>query len=332
MIISKTPLRISFVGGGTDLPSFYKNNDYGATVSTSINSYIYVIVKEHTTIYDERIRLNYSETELVNDIEDIKHPIIRECLKLLEIDDRIFIGTTADAPPSAGLGSSSTFTVGLLNALYKFKGIVASKGFLAEQASYIEIDILKQPIGKQDQYAASYGGLNHYQFNADNSVVITPLPIKLKELHNLFDNLISFWTRVTRPADSILNEQDENNRTRKINQEILLKMRSQSETLRDYINENGFNVKYLGEMINNGWIMKKQLASKVSNSMIDEYYSIAMENGAIGGKISGAGGGGFLNVIAYNTKHNKLKYELTKKGLIFYNFGFDPNGTIVMEY
>ena len=188
MIISKTPLRISFAGGGTDLPSFYKHNDYGAVLSTGINSYLYVSVKKHTPLYNERIRLNYSESELVNDVKEIKNPIIRECLKFLEIDDAIYISTVADAPPAAGLGSSSTFAVGLLNGLYKYKGITASRGMLAEEAAHIELDILKKPMGKQDHYAAAFGGLNYIRFNSDESVTIKPLITKVQVIEELFNN------------------------------------------------------------------------------------------------------------------------------------------------
>lgn len=289
MIVSKTPLRISFMGGGTDLPSFYHNNDYGAVVSASINSYIMVIVKKHNKLFKERIRLNYSEVELVNDIELIKNPILRECLKFLDIDDRIYIGTIADAPGSSGLGSSSSFCVGLLNALYKYKGISTTAGRLAEEAAHIEIDVLKRPMGKQDHYAAAYGGLNYFRFNADESVTIKPLFIPLEKINMIFDNMISFWTGQTRPAETVLSEQVERNSE---NRELLLKIRSLADQLKTTILGNGTNIKEFGRSIHEGWEIKRQLASKITNSSIDNYYNIALENGAYGGKISGAGGGG----------------------------------------
>ena len=173
MIISRTPLRISFAGGGTDIPSFYKKNSYGCVLSSAINKYIYVSVKKHSKLYSEKIRLNYSETETVNDVEKIKNPIIRTCLKFLEIDDNIYISTVADAPGSSGLGSSSTFCVGLLNALYAYKGQKVNSNRLAKEAAKIEMEILKRPIGKQDHYAAAFGT------RSDNLL----FSLKLKDFH-----------------------------------------------------------------------------------------------------------------------------------------------------
>ena len=180
MIISKTPLRISFAGGGTDLRSYYENNKFGAVLNTSINSYIYVTIKKQTSLFQEKYRLNYSETELVNDLEQINNPIIRECIRFLEINDQLYISTIADAPASTGLGSSSTFCVGLLNTLYKFKGEVVSPGRLAEEAAYIECDILKRPMGKQDHYAAGFGGLNYIRFNDDESTNVKSINLSKK--------------------------------------------------------------------------------------------------------------------------------------------------------
>ena len=210
MIISKTPLRISFAGGGTDFPSFYQKNEYGAVLSTCVDSYIYVSIKEHTSLFDEKIRLNYSETELVNNIEHIKNAIIRECLKFLKIDERLYISTIGDAPSMSGLGSSSAFCVGLLNALYKYKGIAVSPGRLAEEAAYIEIDVLKRPIGKQDHYAAAFGGLNYFVFYADNTVAVKSVSVADHIVSSISGSMLSFWTRATRPAESILLEQNHN--------------------------------------------------------------------------------------------------------------------------
>ena len=178
MIISKTPLRISFAGGGTDLRSFYSKNGFGAVFSTSIDKYIYVIIKSHSELYPEKIRLNYSDTEQVDNIDEIQNPIIRECLKFLNIDEHLYISTVADAPGSSGLGSSSTFCVGLLNALYTYKGDKVNRSKLAEEAAYIEVDVLKRPMGRQDHYAAALGGLNYIRFNADETLTIMPITSK----------------------------------------------------------------------------------------------------------------------------------------------------------
>lgn len=328
MIISKTPLRISFAGGGTDLPSFYKHNDYGAVLSTSINSYIYVTVKKHTSLFNERLRLNYSETELIDDIEKIRNPIIRECIRFLEINDRLYISTIADAPGSSGLGSSSSFCVGLLNALYKYKGETVSAGRLSEEAAHIEIEVLKRPMGKQDHYAAAFGGLNYILFNSDESVTIKPVIIKTQVVKELFNSMISFWTGISRPSESILKEQDDKNRD---NSEILIDMRKQAETLMKLLYSNNFSIEKFGKIIHEGWQMKCKLASKISNSIINDYYSSALKNGGFGGKISGAGGGGFLNIIANVSDHDKIKQPLKAKGLIPYKFALDSAGTTVTK-
>ena len=328
MIISKTPLRISFAGGGTDLPSFYENNDYGAVLSTSIDSYIYVTVKKHTTLFKEKIRLNYSEAELINDINEIKNPIIRECIKFLEIDDRLYINTIADAPGSSGLGSSSTFCVGLLNALYNYQGVKVSRARLAEESYYIEKVLLKRPVGKQDHYAGAFGGMNFFRFKHDNSVTIIPIQTSLNIISIIFNSMLSFWTGISRPSETVLKEQDENN---SINSEVLLKIRDQSEELLGLLIENNFTIEKLGKLVHLGWQLKKQLASKVSNNKIDEYYEIAMKTGCYGGKISGAGGGGFLNVFADEKNHSKITIALKKYGLIPFKFNLDTTGTTVTK-
>ena len=330
MIISKTPLRLSFVGGGTDLPSFYRNNDFGSVLSTSIDSYIYVIIKKHTKVFDERIRLDYYNTELVNDIESIKNTIIKECLKHLGIDDRIYICTIADVPSSTGLGSSSSFAVGLLNALYKYKGLNVSQAFLAETAAYIEIDILNKPIGKQDQYAAAFGGLNNFIFNADDTVTINPIIIDSKKTKKLFNSIITFWTGITRPSEMILKEQEEKNTTEN-NIKSLIEMRKQVDVFKSILNDDEFSIDKFGAIINKGWQIKKGLASNISNPKIDDYYFTACQHGAKGGKISGAGGGGFLSVISEKKNHSNINNALTKKGLIPYKFNIDLFGTSVYE-
>jgi len=328
MIISKTPLRISFAGGGTDLRSYYKHNKYGAILSTSIDSYIFVSVKKQTSLFQEKYRLNYSETELVDDLNDIKNPIIRECIKYLEIDDQLYISTIADAPASTGLGSSSTFCVGLLNSLYKFKREVVSTGRLAEEAAHIECDILKRPIGKQDHYAAAYGGINYIRFYDDETVTVRPLNMVSKNLKKLSDSIAMFWTGLTRPSESILKEQNDNNKS---NEDVLKKMKDQALELSNVLTKPEINIENIGVLLNQGWEYKKTLASKVSNPTIDRWYTKALKHGALGGKISGAGGGGFLSLIAEPNRRSELSNELEKLGLKEYRFGMDSGGTIVTE-
>jgi len=328
MIISKTPLRVSFAGGGTDLPSFYRSNGYGAVLSTSINQYIYVTVKNHTDFFDERFRLNYSETEMVDNLDDIRNPIIRECLRFLEIDEKIYISTIADVAGSSGLGSSSSFCVGLLNALHKYRGRAVSAGRLAEEAGHVEIDILKRPIGRQDHYAAAFGGLNYIRFADDESVTIKPIIPSDETLSRLFDSMISFWTRITRPAESILQEQDGRSTQ---NAEHLIQLREQSEQVMELLYREDFPIEELGRILHEGWQLKRGLASKVSNPEIDRSYRIARDLGAIGGKISGAGGGGFLNIIAHQADRKAIAEALEATGMLACKFNMDSAGTTVTQ-
>ncbi|TSA19775.1 GHMP kinase [bacterium] len=326
MVISKTPLRISFAGGGTDLPSFYRHHDYGAVISTSIDSYIYVTIKRHSRLFSEKYRLNYSSTEQVDEIDKIEHPIIRECLRFLDIDEKLYISTIADAPGSSGLGSSSSFCVGLLNALYKFKGQSISAGRLAEEAAHIEIDILQRPMGKQDHYAAAYGGVNYLRFNKDETVTLQHVACRTRNTEVLFGSLLSFWTGVVRPSESVLKEQDANNNK---NSDILIQMRDHAAELLYLLDSNKFSIERFARIVHEGWLLKTQLASNISNSRIDKAYALALENGALGGKISGAGGGGFLNIFAHEENHERLISVLAPIGLSRYKMNIDSNGTQV---
>jgi D-glycero-alpha-D-manno-heptose-7-phosphate kinase len=326
MIISKTPLRISFAGGGTDLASFYRNEGYGAVLSTSIDSYIYVTVKPHSELFPEKYRLNYSITEQTESLDKIEHPIIRECLRFTDIDDRLYISTIADSPGASGLGSSSSFTVGLLNALYKHKGMSVSAGRLAEEAAHIEIDVLQRPMGKQDHYAAAFGGMNYLQFNKDETVTIKPVSAKAKNIERLFTSLLSFWTGVVRSSESVLKEQDENNHR---NSTVLVKMREQAHEMFELLESDKYSLERFSKIVHEGWMMKLRLASNISNSGIDKAYAVALESGALGGKLSGAGSGGFLNIFAHQEKHQEIIQNLTSLGLKNYRFNIDANGTQV---
>lgn len=328
MIISKTPLRISFAGGGTDLRSYYENNKFGAVLNTSINSYIYVTIKKQSTLFKEKYRLNYSETELVDDLERIKNPIIRECIRFLNIHDQLYISTIADAPASTGLGSSSTFCVGLLNALYKYKGESVSSGRLAEEAAYIECDVLKRPMGKQDHYVSAYGGINYIRFYDDQSVTVRPLNMSGNNIKILSNSIIMFWTGLTRPSESVLKEQEKNNKS---NVGILDKMKRQALELSGIMNEKKISPLKIGEILHKGWLYKKTLASNISSEQIDNWYKCSLKNGAYGGKISGAGGGGFLTLIIDSKRKLELTNQMEKIGLKRYNFGLDSSGTTVTE-
>jgi len=289
MIITRTPLRVSFAGGGTDLPVFYER-EYGAVFSTAINKYVYVTLKRHGDLFNEPIRLNYSETELVERVGDVKNSIARECLRLLEIELPIYISTVADIPASSGLGSSSSFAIGLLNALHAYRGERVSAGQLAEEAAHIEIDILKRPMGKQDHYAAAYGGLNLFRFLPGGDVSAEPQRLPNGALDDLFNHIMMFWTSFTRDSGSVLSEQQRNTERK---MDDLLAMRGHAFQLKALMSD-GLDPVEFGRVLNDTWQLKRQLASGITNNDIDTWYRRAMNAGALGGKLCGAGGGGFL--------------------------------------
>lgn len=286
MIITKTPLRISFTGGGTDIADYYSLRG-GSVVSTGINKYIYITVNRK---FDNRIRVSYSKTEMVGEVAELQHELVRECLKLVGITGGIEITSIADIPSGTGLGSSSTFTVGLLNALHAYVGSTPSAEELAQQACQVEIDILKHPIGKQDQYAAAYGGMNYFHFNQDGSVVRKRIFLDDHNYRRMRQKLLLFYTGMTRNADEILIEQKQNTGSRL---EALDYMRAQADEMYTELITNGFNEQF-GEALHLGWLKKQSLASTISNPRINEYYEKAIAAGAVGGKLLGAGGGGFL--------------------------------------
>jgi D-glycero-alpha-D-manno-heptose-7-phosphate kinase len=298
LVVTRTPLRVSFAGGGTDLAAFY-DHDYGAVLSTAINKYIYVTVKRHSDIFQESIRINYSRSEQVTRIEDVQNNIARECLRFLEVEPPIYISTVGDLPASTGLGGSSSFTVGLLNALHAFKGQRVSAGQLAEEASHIEINVLEEPIGKQDQYAAAFGGLNLFCFRAGGSVTVEPQRLANGALHELFESIMMFWTGHQRDSRSVLSEQKANT-TEKM--ESLQKMRGHAERLRLLLSDGLCNIKAFAAVLDEGWQLKRQLGSRITNSQIDQWYDRARGAGALGGKLCGAGGGGFLLFLVPHEK------------------------------
>jgi len=302
MIISKTPVRISFVGGGSDLPSFYKK-DYGAVLSSTIDKYVYVIIKER---FDDSIYVNWSKKEIVDNVDKIEHDLVRETLKKAGIDKGVEITTLADIPSEgSGLGSSSSLTVGLLNAFYIFKGIQVSTERLAKEASEIEINIIGKPIGKQDHYASAFGGVNEIIFYQDESVRITNIKLPNDKLRVLGSNLLLFYTGITRKADYFLKKQNE--RTESIFN-LLVEMRNKVPILKNYL-ENGEN-DFVGHIMRETWTIKKSLLSEISNDRIDKMYETALSAGALGGKICGAGGGGFLLLYIPREKQNAVRKAL----------------------
>jgi D-glycero-alpha-D-manno-heptose-7-phosphate kinase len=323
MIISRTPLRISFVGGGTDLPAFYEQTA-GAVVSTAINKYIYITVNKK---FDHKIRASYSITEMVDTVDELKHELIREAMRLVGIDGGIEITSISDIPSQGtGLGSSSTYVVGLLNALYAFQGKMVGAERLAREACKIEIEICGKPIGKQDQYIAAYGGFRYFQFCSDGAVDTTPLLFSRVVLDQLGTNLLLLYTGRTRSANTILAEQSQNTHDSQETFNSLVKMRQMAWELREALAAN--DITAFGQYLHQGWLEKRRLADGICDATIDEWYGTALANGALGGKILGAGGGGFLLLCAPHEMHAQIIASLPELRPI--PFRFEPQGSKII--
>jgi len=325
MIISRTPFRISFAGGGTDLRSYY-SEEPGQVLSTSIDKYIYVLVKRQVGIVEYKYRVNWSKVEFSNDIDGIEHPIVREALRLFKIDFPIEITTFSDIPGNSGLGSSSAFCVGLVHALHALEGKHATKNVLASTAGAIEVDILKRTMGKQDHFASAYGDLNIFTFNSDETIDVEPVFYSKEIKNKLEGNLMLFYTELTRDASDVLESQ---NKATGDKRAVLGKMRDLVMPLRDILSGNQ-DLRMFGEILHKGWLLKKSITSDISNSIIDDYYKKAMEAGAVGGKLLGAGGGGFL--LFYVEKENQDKVAEALKELFCLDVKLDSGGTRIEYY
>jgi len=323
MIISRTPLRISFVGGGSDISAYYKYKP-GAVVTTAINKYIYITVNKK---FDNKIRASYSQTENVDNADQIQHSLIRECLKKVGIDRGIEVTSMSDIPSEGtGLGSSSSYTVGLLNALYAYQGKYASAEKLAREACEIEIDILKNPIGKQDHYIAAYGGLQFIQFFSDENVDVSPIICSSEIKKKLESQLLLLYTGLTRSSKSILGRQSKNMKHKTDKRTIMDKMVLLAYKMQTQLSNN--NIKNFGELLDENWLLKREMAVGVTSEIIDRWYSTAMKKGAGGGKILGAGGGGFLLLYAKKKFHDKILHSL--KDLRPTPFIFEPQGSKII--
>jgi D-glycero-alpha-D-manno-heptose-7-phosphate kinase len=324
MLIARSPLRISLGGGGTDLPSYYKDHE-GFLVAAAIDKYVYTAV---STPFVPGIFLKYNEYEHVENLDSVKHPIIREALKLIGLEkSQIEISTFADIPAGTGLGSSGSFTTSFLKALMIHSNKVIHAEELAQLACHIEIERLKEPIGKQDQYIAAYGGLNCFTFHKDGKVIVSPLNITKETIHKLEDNLLLFFTGYSRSASGILKDQhvkSQNNDKEMIDN--LNYVKELGYRIKEAL-ENG-DVENFGLLMHEHWENKKKRSGGMSNSSIDDWYDLAMKNGAIGGKLVGAGGGGFLMFLASDS--NQLRLAMHGAGLEEVRFKFDFNGTKVM--
>lgn len=320
MIITKTPFRISFCGGGSDMPDFYR--EYGGCVlSTSINRYMYITM--HPYFDKNKTAVKYSQTEIVDNIADIDHSIFKHVLNEKGISG-VEIVSTADVPSGTGLGSSSAFTVGLLHTLYCYQGKYVSKGRLAEESCVIEIDKLGNPIGKQDQYAAAYGGLNFITFHKDDTVSVEPIVTKSETLKKLQANLVMFYTGVTHDANKILAQQ-KRNLNMAASKDNLIQMCGLARQMKHALEKN--ELSDFGNILNEGWYRKRELSGEISNPEIDRWYDIAIDNGALGGKLLGAGGGGFLLFYCPKERQEELEQAL---GLEKFDFSFEHDGSSVI--
>ena len=325
MIITRTPFRISFAGGGTDLRSYY-HNDYGQVLSTSINKYIYVVVKKQIGVVEKKYRINWSRVESTNNIKDIQHPIVRSVLQKYNIDFPIQISTYADIPPNTGLGSSSAFTVGLVHAIYSLLGKMVSKYQIASEAAEIEVDILQRNMGKQDHFVCAYGSLNIFKFFPDETVEIEPVLCKPKVIKKIEDNTLLFYTSIKRNASIILKQQ---NNFPESTRENLTRLRDLSSNLRSTINK-GTQLNNIGKILHKSWLIKKNISKSISSKKIDNYYNKAIKAGATGGKILGAGGGGFI--LLYVDKDKQKKVIKSLADLLLLDYKFDNSGTRITYY
>jgi len=324
MIISRSPLRITLGGGGTDLPSYYEDHE-GFLIAAAIDKYVYVTVMRP---FVEGIFLKYSELENVGSVGDVKHRIIREALRLQNLrTPQVEITTLADIPAGTGLGSSGSFTTALLKALNAHHRKLLHPQELAELACHVEIDLLGEPIGKQDQYIAAYGGLTCFTFHKDHSVTAVPLKVSMDTMFDLEDNILLFFTGYSRSASAILKDQKE--KTQSSNDDMLKNLH--------FVKELGYrskealesgNATKFGELMHEHWEHKKRRSGGMSNPQIDEWYELGLRNGAVGGKLVGAGGGGFL--MFYANDRNKLRHAMGRAGLEEVRFGFDFEGTKVV--
>ena len=324
MIIARTPVRISLGGGGTDLASYYCKYG-GFLIAAAIDKYIFITVNRR---FEDSIRVSYSKTEIVDKVEEIQHPIVREALKLLGYDGSLEITTIADVPANTGLGTSSSFTVGLLNALHTYKRESITAKALAEEACRIEIDILGEPVGKQDQYKAAFGGITCLTFAKNGEVTVTPLNISPDIIEELERHIMLFYTGIRRNSADVLSGQ--NNASQRDDKKVtenLHKIKEIGEEAKIAL-ESG-NVHRFGELLHTHWQSKKNLSHKVSRPEIDRWYALARQNGALGGKIMGAGGGGFFMFYVEGGK-GKLRQVMRGEGLREMRFKFDLEGSKVL--
>jgi D-glycero-alpha-D-manno-heptose-7-phosphate kinase len=325
MIISRTPYRISFFGGGTDYPAWYRNHG-GAVLATSIDKYCYLTCRHLPPFFEHRIRVVYSQIENCHGIDDVAHPAVREILRHLAFDRGVEIHHDGDLPARSGIGSSSAFCVGLLHALYALKGQMPSKHQLAMESIHIEQEVLRETVGSQDQVTAAYGGFNHIGFLPNGEVSVRPITISQDRMRELESHLMLFFTGIKRTssdvAASYVNNIESNKRHLRIMKDLV------EESLS--VLKSGQDLEGFGELLHEAWLAKRSLSSKVSTSEVDALYQAALSAGAVGGKLTGAGGGGFLLLCAHPERHELLKQKLEQ--LIHVPFRFEFSGSQIIFF
>lgn len=325
MIISKTPFRISFFGGGTDYPVWYRENS-GAVLVTAIDKYCYITCRYLPPFFEHKHRIVYSKIENVKYLNEIQHPAVKSILEFCKIDKGIEIHHDGDLPARAGLGSSSSFTVGLLHSLYALKGYIISEGQLAKEAIYIEREVLKENVGSQDQVAVAYGGFNKIIFNKDDEFKVEPITVKRERIQQLQDHLMLIFTGFSRYASDIAKEQIKNTPNKK--KELSIMQQMVDEAI-DILNDDR-DILEFGKLLYEAWRIKKSLSDKISNSAVDEIYDMALRAGALGGKLLGAGGGGFMLLFVPPERQQKIRETL--KDFLEVGFSFDNEGSRIIYY
>lgn len=325
MVITKTPFRISFFGGGTDYPVWYKENS-GAVLSTTIDKYCYISCRYLPPFFEHKHRIVYSKIENVKEIREIQHPAVKAILEFCKIDKGIEIHHDGDLPARSGLGSSSSFTVGLLHSLHALKGYISSEPQLAKEAIHIERNILKEHVGSQDQISAAYGGFNKIIFNKDDEFRVEPITVRKERMQQLEDHLLLIFTGFSRFASEIAQEQIKNTPRKR---EELSSMQEMVEKAVGIINDDKDMMEF-GKLLHKTWMLKKSLSDKITTSAVDEIYRSALKAGAVGGKLLGAGGGGFMLLFAPPERHNKIREAL--KELLEVEFAFENEGTRIIYY
>lgn len=327
MIITKTPVRTSFLGGGTDYPEYFREHG-GQTLGAAINKYSYIIVNPMNDLFDYNIRLSYSRMELAKQAEELRHPSVRACLQFLKIERNVEIHYVGDLPARTGLGSSSSFTVGLLHALHALKGEMVSRQQLAEEAVYVEQELIKERVGVQDQYTCAHGGLVNLRFNRDGHIKVCPLPLSEKRMMDFQNHLMLFYTGISRLAHDVLEEQIERTKQGAITKDLSNLSSLVDEGMRVLANDEP--IAAFGELLHQAWETKRKLSQKISNAEIDGFYERARNAGAVGGKLLGAGGGGFLLFFAPPDKREAVAKELRELKEV--SFAFDHVGSSLLFY